>query len=264
MATESADESDLSVSLPPPLEEWIDERAASLGVDREELLVQMMSAYRAAADLEDDDGATPAPDQAAVREQVEAEVRAQLADLDDGSAADERLDELEENLEQDLESLRNRVLQLRDAVRNRAKTDHTHEEFQRLGDRLDEVATEVAALSEADSKLETGVADVTSKLDTLARVVLELRNDDGEAAPERRRHLEQLRATANRRGVTDADCGACGASVSIPLLSEPACPHCGAELRDITTTGLIFTHATLVGPEPEPEPDLESGEADDA
>ena len=47
MATESADGTDGPLSLPPPLEEWLDDRAASLEMSREELLVQVASAYRA-------------------------------------------------------------------------------------------------------------------------------------------------------------------------------------------------------------------------
>jgi len=247
MATESADGTDVPVSLPPPLEEWIEEQAASLGVDREELLVQVVGAYRAAADL--DDGASPMADDEDVGDRVESEVRTQLRDHErDVAAVEDRIDDLESDLEEDLESLRNRVLQLRDAVRNRAKTDHTHEEFTRFGDRLDAVATDVADLGDGVAELETEVADAGTKLNTLARVVLDLQNDGGEATTERRRHLEGLRAAANRRGVTDARCHDCEASVSIPLLSEPSCPHCGADVRDVTTTGIIFTRAVLTGP----------------
>lgn len=253
MATEPADSTDISVSLPPPLEEWVDERAASLGVDRAELVVQVVSAYRAAADL--DDGAFGAgPGSGDLKESVEAEVRAQLRDQEtDVAAVEDRIDGIEADLETDLESLRNRVLQLRDAVRNRAKTDHTHEEFARFGDRLDAVATDVADLSDAVTDVETQLADARRKLNVLASVVVDLKDEGREAAGNRRRALESLRASANRRGVTEASCHDCDESVSIPLLSEPACPHCRAELRDVTTTGIIFTRATLTGPEPDAE-----------
>ncbi|WP_254840387.1 hypothetical protein [Natronomonas marina] len=264
MATESADGPETTVSLPAPLEEWVDERAASLGVDREELLVQVLSAYRATADLDGDvEGATGSTD---VSERIQTEVEAQLRERDgEISTVDGRIDSLEADLEEDLESLRNRVLQLRDAVRNRAKTDHSHEELARLSDRLDEVATGVADLSEAVDEVESDLADADAKLDTLARVVLRLRNDSSGRSPESRRHLERLRETANRRGVSEASCDACGESVSIPLLTEAACPHCDAALRDITTTGIIFSRAKLTGPEPEhaPEPAPDSGDDDD-
>ncbi len=251
MATESADESDPSVSLPPSLEEWVDEHAASLDVDREELLVQVVSAYRAAADLDDDAGAgSAAPDPETLREEVRAEVETQLADREvDADAVDDRVDALESEVEENLESVRSRVLQLRDALRNRAEADHTHEEFTRLSDRLDGVAADVAALSDDVSALENELDDAGAKLDTLARVVLELRDRTADHGDDRARQLDQLRRAANRRGVTSAGCDSCGESVSVPLLTEPACPHCDAELRDLTTTGLIFDRTTLVGPE---------------
>lgn len=259
MATESADGSDVTVSLPPPLDEWIAERSDALDLDREELLVQVASAYRAAADLEDGD-VEPAGT-VDVGEQVEAEVRAQLRDREeDVEGIADRIDALEDDLEDDLQSLRNRVLQLRDAVRNRAKTDHAHEEFSRLADRIDAVGTDVADLSDAVTELETDVADTGAKLDTLARVVLQLRNERADATSQRHRHLETLRETANRRGVTEASCDDCGESVSIPLLTEPACPHCEAEFRDITTSGLVFSRSTLTGPDPDTDPEEEPDE----
>lgn len=262
MATESADKSETTVSLPPPLEEWVDERAASLGVDREELLVQVLSAYRATADLDGDvERAVDSPD---IHEQVEAEVEAQLQEWDgEISTIDGRIDTLEEGLEEDLESLRNRVLQLRDAVRNRAKTEHSHEEFTQLADRIDQVATDVADLSTAVDEVESGLAEANTKLDTLARVVLQIRNESSGRTAESRRHLEQLRETANRRGISEASCDACGESISVPLLTEAACPHCDAELRDITTTGIVFSRAKLTGPDPDRDPDHDAGGDDD-
>ena len=252
MATESADEPELSVSLPPPLEEWVDEHAASLDVDREELLVQVVSAYRAAADLDGntDAGGGSAPDLETLREEVRVEVETQLADRDvDARAVDDRVDTLESEIEEDLKSVRNRVLQLRDALRSRADADHTHEEFDRLADRLDGVAADATELSDDVSMQETDLDDVGAKLDTLARVVLELRDRTVDRGDDRTRQLDRLRRTANRQDVTDASCDSCGESVSVPLLTDPACPHCDAELRDITTAGLIFTRATLVGAE---------------
>ena len=253
MATESADEPELSVSLPPPLEEWVDEHAASLDVDREELLVQVVSAYRAAADLDGDAdaaGGGSAPDLETLREEVRAEVETQLADRDvDARAVDDRVDTLESKIEEDLNSVRNRVLQLRDALQSRADADHTHEEFDRLADRLDGVAADATELSDDVSTQEAELNDVDARLDTLARVVLELRDRTVDRGDDRTRQLDRLRRTANRQDVTDASCDSCGESVSVPLLTDPACPHCDAELRDITTAGLIFTRATLVGPE---------------
>jgi myosin heavy subunit len=52
MASESTDEP-VSVSLPPDLAEWVDEQADERDVDRETLLVQLLAAHHAAADIAD-------------------------------------------------------------------------------------------------------------------------------------------------------------------------------------------------------------------
>lgn len=249
MATESADGTEGPLSLPPPLEEWLDDRAASLGVSREELLVQVASAYRATSDL--DGGVGSLADEADVTDLIETEVSTQLQDQrSDLAAVEDRLDAMEAGLDDDLESIRNRVLQLRDAVRNRAKTDHTHDDIARFDDRLDAVTSDHADLSEDVAELQTEVADATAKLETLARVLVDLTGDGEDATTERRRHLERLRTAASHRGVTEGTCHDCGGTVSIPLLSEPSCPHCDAELRDLTTTGIVFTRTVITGPEP--------------
>jgi chromosome segregation ATPase len=246
MDTESTEGGKLSVTLPPPLEEWVDERAELLGVDREELLVQVLSAYRATADL-DGDIASQA-DNAAVEERVREELDDRLDRRDrDVETVQRRVDDLEDNLEEDLEALRSRVIQLRDALRNRAMEDHTHEEIPDLTDRVDDLASDLGDPSVAE--LEDSLATAETKLDTLAGVVVRLQRRDADDGTESDRTLDRLRRAANRKGVTEASCPDCEQSVSVPLLTDPACPHCGAEVRDVTTTGIILTRAKLTGPE---------------
>ena len=91
------------------------------------------------------------------------------------------------------------------------------------------------------------------KLDSLAQVVVRLRQRDGEDGTEPNRELDRLRRAANREGITEASCPDCEQSVSVPLLTEPACPHCGAEVRDVTTTGIVFTRAKLTRRDPDEE-----------
>lgn len=258
MATESTEGGKLSVTLPPPLEEWVEERAESVGVNREELVVQVLGAYRATADLED--GAAPPADAADVEERVRAELKDRLDRQDrDIETTQRRIDDLEENLEEDLEALRNRVLQLRDALRNRAMEDHTHEEVTRLTDHVDDLASDLEDLSMSVTELEDDFADVETELDTLARVAVRLQRQDGEDSTEPNRELDRLRQAANRKGVTEASCPDCEQSVSIPLLTEPACPHCGAEVRDVTTTGVVLTQGKLTRPGPDEEDPDEEG-----
>ena len=246
MDTESTEGGRLSVALPPPLEEWVDERAELLGVDREELLVQVLSAYRATADL-DGDIASPTDD-ADIEERVREELDNQLDQRDrDVETVQRRVDDLEDDLEENLEALRSRVIQLRDALQSRAMEDHTHEEIPGLTDRVDDLASDLGDPSVAE--LEDNLAAAETKLDTLAGVVVRLQRRDADDGTESDRTLDRLRRAANRKGVTEASCPDCEQSVSVPLLNDPACPYCGAEVRDVTTTGIVLTRGKLTGPE---------------
>ena len=240
MATESADESDgadVSVRLPPDLEEWLDERAAALDVDRGELLVQLAGAYRAAADLGDEslaglsgEGIDPAALED-VREQLSADDDA-LHELND------RVNDVEGRLEENVEDLRSRVLQLRDAVGDSASQTHSHREFDQLDARIDDlsetvesVAADVEAQGGRVDEVASRLEDADEKLTRVARAVVALRReadreDDGTG-------LEELRVAANRSGVTEAACGACGDVVTIGLLSDASCPHCGSDFAEL-------------------------------
>jgi hypothetical protein len=52
MASESPEEETVTVRLPADLDEWLDEHASTLGVDRETLLVQVLASYRTTAELD--------------------------------------------------------------------------------------------------------------------------------------------------------------------------------------------------------------------
>lgn len=228
MATESADGPDVSVTLPAPLEAWLDERADELGVERAEVLVQLVSAYRASSEL----GGDPV-------ESLLEEGDAAGPDRGEVAALEDRLETLETTHGEDVEDVRNRVLQLRDAVRDRADETHDHDEFHDLAERIDalasdieDVGADVADMSDRVDRRDDRLADVESKLDRLAGAVLAIR-DGTHGTGTADESLEHIRATANRSGVLVADCCACGRAVQIPLLTRPACPHCETEFRDL-------------------------------
>lgn len=237
MATESADETDVSVTLPSDLEEWLDDRAAALDVDREELLVQLVAAYRAAADHGDDSLADlletgPGGD---LLEDIDERLAAEEDALE---SLNERVDAVEASLEENVEDLRNRVLQLRDAVGNAASETHGHREFSQLGSRIDEfsealesVAGDVESQGDRVETVDDRLDDVEAKLTRVARAVVALRREaeeNGDAGA-----LDDIRRTANRAGVSEATCGACGSPVTVGLLTDPACPHCGTGFEDL-------------------------------
>lgn len=244
MATESADETDVSVSLPSDLEEWLDDRAAALDVDRGKLLVQLAAAYRAAADHGDDHLAElleVGPD-AELLEDIEERLASEERAL---GSLDDRVDDVEADLEENVEDLRNRVLQLRDAVGDAASQNHGHREFSKLDSRIDElseglesVAGDVEAQGDRIETLDERLDDVEAKLTRVARAVVALRREadgDGDDGT-----LEDVRQAANRAGVSEAACGACGAPVSVGLLTDPDCPHCGTgfEGLDVPEPGM--------------------------
>jgi predicted nucleic acid-binding Zn-ribbon protein len=237
MATESADGTEMSVTLPPDLEEWLEDRAAELGVDREELLVQLASTYRATAEHDTDllDGLAGDGVDAEALEAVESRLS---ADEENIAALGDRIDAVESDLETNVEDLRTRVLQLRDAVADSAPENHSHGEFSRLESSVDDLAADLEAFASDLEARGDRVDDVASRLEDaekkltrVARAVVALRREvGGEADADT---LEELRMTANRNGVAEADCGACETPVTVGLLTEPACPHCGTGFAEL-------------------------------
>jgi chromosome segregation ATPase len=253
MGTESTGESELSVSLPPSLREWLDERADELDIEREALLVQLLETHRSAADLEGDGlislfestNVEAAPD-AALQQSIDEVVddrldeRAVPRDLESQlEDVEGRIDDLEAKLSNNVEDIRERVIQLRDAVDERAPADHSHAEFEEFSDRAGELSAEIDSLDGRVDHLANGLDEVSAeletvgdrlgtaehKLDRLARVVVAL---DHRITAEMKTadRLAEIRQAANRDGSEVATCGGCGESVRIGLLSEPRCPHC--------------------------------------
>ncbi len=268
MATESAGETELSVSLSPSLHEWLDERAAALGVEREALLVQLLGTYRATADL-DDSELVELFERTDLDETIENAVDARLesgrtspedieSELEDTEARidgiDTRVDDVEAKLEHNVEDIRNRVLQLRDALESRAPADHGHGEIDEVSDRveslsndLDSFESEIGAVTDSIDGIEKRLESVDSKLDRLARVVLALKRRE-EADVDERGRFDHIRRAANRGGTTTATCESCGEAVQIDLLTEAACPHCGQRFTDLDVPTSIrrwFTSPTL-------------------
>lgn len=145
MATESAADTELSVSLPPSLSEWLDERAAALGVARETLLVQLLGTYRKAADIDDD------------------ELGALLSDAVDDDRGS-------------VEDLRSRILQLKDAVHSRTPAEHP--QIETLAERVESLSADVEStesdIDDIASELEAFTAEFGSTDDRLGTIETKL------------------------------------------------------------------------------------------
>lgn len=234
-------------SLPAELDQWLEDRAAETGRDREAVLARAVATYRLVSDAE-----TPA-DARSLDEEVD-----DLAD---------RLADLEAATDDQVEDVRDRVVQVMQTARAKADADHDHPE---LVERIDAVSdgadADVAGLRRALAELDRQVAggfenyetvlssladradDADDKLDTLAAAVVDLRErvTDLEAANARRNAVEELQRDANSRNVGTADCENCGKRVHIGLLSAPRCPHCREPFEDVEPGSRFLGSATLV------------------
>jgi len=185
-------EEGLTVTLPPDLEEWLDDRARKLGVDREAVLRQLLASYRAAAELDDNQPVPPGGPitevverelaahldaeleaavesvladtledhvETAVRSQLGAALESELNDrISEATAAvrgdlGERLDEMEADYTEKLEDVRERVIQVKRETDAKAPADHTHEEPDRLGDLADRIEELVADLEDIEHRV---------------------------------------------------------------------------------------------------------------
>lgn len=258
MATESAADPELSVTLPPSLSEWLEERAATLGMDRDALLVHLLETHRSAAEL--DENWLDTVDERI--ENIDARTR----------KTEERVGDVETKLADNVEDIRERVLQLRDAVEGRAPADHSHEEFRMLTDRLDDVSAELDVVEDSIERFDEEFGSTHERLETaedrldrLARAVVARKRRD-EADAEAAADLDEIRRAANRNGALEANCDGCGEAVRIGLLSDAACPHCERRLYGLeepTSVLRWFRQPTLLTDEGTDDgPDAEARDED--
>jgi len=177
MASEPSSERTVSISLPSELDEWLDEQTE---LDREQLVVQLLTSYRTATELGDDAGLEFLLGEEAITETVEDELEAQLPgaiddqiagpsaeDLDEQirtevqSAVEEalrgqiseatntvqrrltnRIDSVEAEFEEKITDVRERVVQIKKETDKKAPADHSHEKLSEI----DELATRLAEM----------------------------------------------------------------------------------------------------------------------
>jgi uncharacterized protein YukE len=286
MASESTGEATVTVSLPPELDDWLDERATEMEADRGTVLVQLLTSYRAASE---DAGfgengqrvrlAEPETVEETVTSvlaqqldgQIESEARAAVEDAlaettDRIERVDSRVDDAEAEYTEKLEDVRNRVVQLKREIDGKAAADHDHAAF----DRIAELSEHLAGVREAVDDLEATVAEiedraertgelaerletVESRLQTVAWVVSDLR--DAWEAETDVEAVDRIKRAAAEADVERANCDNCGHAVSIGLLTQPECPHCRATVTDVQPASWFLGSPRLVTAS-----ELESGE----
>lgn len=253
MASESSDGEMASGGLPEDLDVWLGQRADELGVPRDDLLAGIVGSYRLVVESDADDVA------AAVEGEPPADVDDRIATAVEERTgrfeerAGERIRTLEAEIDEQLDEIRKRVVEVKNGVDAAAPADHDHAAF----DRIDDLAERVDRLESAVSSLrESGGAGADAdaiealdeKLTKVASAVVALREADGidDTRGVRREALAKLKRRAGQLGVESAECDACGSEVNLALLTEPACPHCETELREVTdSTGWLFGTASV-------------------
>lgn len=261
-------------TLPDELRRWVDERAAASDDDPEEVLSRAVTLYRLV-----EDHATSACDEMPPVDDIETELERltdQVSALDDrleavedgfdarvgtveedlsdrvGTVEEDLTDHvgaLEEDFDEKITDLRERVIQVKREADAKAPADHDHEE---LRARVDRLGTRVDDGFENYEEVLTYLTDEAEGLDDkvtrLASVVVSLR--ERTARVERRvtrvDAVADLKESANRHGMRKAKCGACGGSVGVGLLTEPACPHCESGFVGVEPAGRLFGSGTLV------------------
>ena len=253
MASDDAGDARVSTTVEDPLQEWLDEEAEQLGVSRAELLRRMFVAYRTVAE----EGEEVALDAATSLDGPHPE------------ELDARLDELEVDVEQKIEDVRERVVQVKREADGKAPADHDHPELREQAEgaagKLAELRAELnsiqESLAEVREDLDAGFEnyeevlsyltdatdDVEQKLTVLAGAVVDLRTRTATVAAREsaRRAADALTRQANELGVRTARCEECSIRVDLALLARPECPHCASAFTNVEPGGW-FRPATLV------------------
>lgn len=256
MASESTDGDASSVAVPEDVDAWLDERAETLGLDRAELLRELLSAHRAVATVSGEQ-LDPAPDTGSI---------------------DDRLEALEEEFGTDLDEVRRRLVQVKREVDGKAPADHhafdavesLDGSVDALEGRLDSQASRIESIQDRIGDLESGIeelddavedlretadvtaadlADVREKLTRVAQVLVSLRDGGASTGGSPDERLVAIKRLAAREGYGQVECDACGGSVYLPVLPEAACPHCDAPFHDIVVRGALRNRPTLTGEE---------------
>ncbi|WP_440007894.1 hypothetical protein [Halomicrococcus sp. SG-WS-1] len=189
-------------------------------------------------------------------------------------------EDLREEFAAKIEDVRERVIQVKRETDAKAPADHGHPD---LRDDVEDLRTAVAEVEELrervvenrdrmDSGFEnyeevlsylTETTDeLEERLDVLATALVGVRDRTRKLAvdEEKRAAVAELARTANRNGVETAVCESCELSVTVSLLYEPECPHCGASFGDLRPKEGWFGSSTLLVGDP---PALEGETLDD-
>lgn len=248
------------------VEEWLSHQAEKEDISREQLFGQLVSSYWTLNEMEEllgssgeeelsvtqlpDDGSAEANEEmrerlAKVEEKMETEVeRRQSLDMLAEMTADrltdveETLDELageveevRESVDRKHESVAERADELEEKLKQERETRASEQQMlageqDRIGSRLDSefenLETILTYLVSRTDELEAGVADIDSRQE---EALTRLRRE--------RDALNSIKREAADANVQSGECGSCGETIDIGMLSQPYCPACEKTLTGI-------------------------------
>jgi predicted nucleic acid-binding Zn-ribbon protein len=269
MADESGAEA-VVADLSPELAGWLEDRANAAGVDRAEFLGRLAAAFHA----------------------VETDGEAAVTDVRDLGALQSDLADLEAEVDEKIEDVRERVVQVKRETDQKAPADHEHpdldgssepsgpsEDIPALRRRIESIGDEVedvrSTIGTVQSRTEAGFENyetvledlmdridrVEGRLETLAETTAAIQSSIEEirGRAEVAEQVEAIKREANRMGVAHADCEDCGTGLEVALLTEPACPSCGEPFAGVERRSSFLGSHTLSTGSP---PALEAGDAE--
>ena len=211
MASEST-EGAVSVDLPSELHDWLEEKATKLGVEREQLLVQLVAAYRTAAEVDDVPAVLGPPDGSTLPADAVADaVDGRVADIIDEQVSDTVEEHIADAVEDQLGST---VRESAEPLVTERVNESTKAVQRQLGDRIDAVEEEftekledvrervIQVKKEADAKAPADhtheqlevVADLDRSVATLEDELAELRSTVEKAVPEHESKITEVDA----------------------------------------------------------------------
>ena len=261
-----------SVAVPSDVVDWLDQRAARVGIEREELVYQLLATSRLTDELDgaDEDGSPS-------RSEWYGEIVTRIVE----EAFEIERDAIEPTLIDGVHDLRARIIQVKRDVDTKAALEHRHESVEaRRSSLQDDVNQLSAAVANTDRELdhlevsvdegfkssEAALSAVVERVDELGDRCTKLTpvvRKASETMDRLRSREDQLdRAAdiariANVHGCKKASCGRCTMIVDLTLLWTDTCPQCNAPFSTLEPKRWLFGSARLRTID---RPELESGE----
>ena len=257
--------------VPDEVSAWLADVADERGLTEQELLERLVSGDGVELPVE------PSHEVADLGERIEA--------------LESSVEALEDALDDQIQDVRDRVVQVKRETDAKASREHDHPEvlsrLERVGEHVEALGNDFVDLTASVDRLEEDVEDVEDlmnrgfsnyeevleylvdatddlnrKVDTVARTVMDLRATSGrlESAAASRKDVDRLREVAVEHGVTAAKCEECGRSVELGLLTSPDCPGCESTFVRLDPRRGFFRSAVLrTGRQPALEGQVEGG-----